>query len=115
MRWTPHERLRQTIPGARRSPPVWREAADREQNKYGIDPRFISSAMEGTAFHQTPRKRWLDISLVGIATALFLWTATRAHWPAISLEWPAVYALLAIGLILLVAAAISLWKLTRFN
>jgi drug/metabolite transporter (DMT)-like permease len=93
----------------------WREAADREQTKYDIDPRFISSAMEGTAFHQSPRKRWPDVLLVGIATAFFLWTATRAHWPAMSLQWPAVYALLAIGLILLTAAAVSLWRMTHFN
>jgi drug/metabolite transporter (DMT)-like permease len=93
----------------------WREAANREQSKYGIDPRFISSAMEGAAFHQAPRKRWLDILLVCLAAAVFLWTATRAHWPAMTLEWPAVYALLAIAVVLLVAASVSLWNLTRFN
>jgi uncharacterized membrane protein len=71
--------------------------------------------MEGAAFRQAPRKRWLDFLLVGIATTIFLWTATRAHWPAMTLEWPVVYALLVIGLILLVGAAVSLWKLTRFN
>jgi hypothetical protein len=32
-----------------------------------------------------------------------------------SLQWPAVYALLAIGLILLTAAAVSLWRMTHFN
>jgi drug/metabolite transporter (DMT)-like permease len=93
----------------------WREAASREQSKYGIDPRFISSAMEGTAFHQSPRKRWLDVLLVGIATALFVWTAAHAHWPAMNLEWTVVDTLLGSGLILLVAAAVSLWKMTRFN
>ena len=93
----------------------WREAAAREQRKYDIDPNFISSAMEGAAFHQSPRKRWLDLLLLGIAAALFLWTAAHAHWPAVTLEWPAVYALLAVGVILLMAAAISLWRLTRFN
>jgi len=93
----------------------WREAANREQSKYGIDPRFISSAMEGAAFHDSPRKRWLDALLVILATAFFVWTASHAHWPAMNLEWPAVYVLLALGVILLAAGAVSLWKLTRFN
>jgi glucose uptake protein GlcU len=93
----------------------WREAANREQNKYGLDPRFIASAMDGTAFHTSPRKRWLDGVLLSVATALFIWTATSAHWLAMNLEWPVVYALLAAGLILLVTAVVSLWRLTRFN
>ena len=93
----------------------WREAANREQTKYRIDPRFISSAMEGATFHQVPRKRWIDGLLVCLAAAVFLWTAARAHWPAMNLEWPAVYALLAIALMLLVAASVTLWNLTRFN
>ncbi len=93
----------------------WREAANREQRKYGIDPRFISSAMEGASFHDSPRKRWLDILLVVAATALLLWTASRARWPAMNLVWPVVSALLAAGLILLAAGTIALWKLTRFN
>lgn len=93
----------------------WRDAANREQTKYGLDPRFIASAMDGTAFHTSPRKRWLDGMLLSVATALFVWTATSAHWPAMNLEWPVVYALLAAGLILLVAAVVSLWRLTRFN
>jgi glucose uptake protein GlcU len=93
----------------------WREAANREQSKYGIDPRFISSAMEGAAFHDSPRKRWLDVLLVILATALFVWTGSHAHWPVMNLEWPVVYVLLALGFILLAAGAVSLWKLTRFN
>jgi glucose uptake protein GlcU len=93
----------------------WRDAANREQNKYGLDPRFITSAMDGTAFHTSPRKRWLDGVLLSVAIALFVWTATSAHWPAMNLEWPVVSALLAAGLILLVAAVVSLWRLTRFN
>jgi hypothetical protein len=71
--------------------------------------------MEGAAFHDSPRKRWLDVLLVILATALFVWTGSHAHWPVMNLEWPVVYVLLALGFILLAAGAVSLWKLTRFN
>jgi glucose uptake protein GlcU len=93
----------------------WREAANREQSKYGIDPRFVWSAMDGSAFHASPRKRWLDGVLVSVAAALFLWTGISAHWPSMNLEWRVAGVLLAAGLILLVAAVTSLWRLTRFN
>jgi glucose uptake protein GlcU len=95
---------------------MWREAAAREQSKYGIDPRFVSTAMEGTTvLHTSSRKRWLDGLLVSLATVLFVRTAISAHWPAMSLDWPVVYLLLSACLVLLVTTAVALWRLTGFN
>jgi glucose uptake protein GlcU len=93
----------------------WKEAADRERQKYGIDERFITSSMQGTSFNVSVPKKWLDALLVLIATAAFVWTGSVARWPAMNLEWPVVYALLAVALVLLVTTVVWLWRLTRFN
>jgi len=93
----------------------WREAADRERRKYRIDERFITSSMQGTSSNVSAPKKWLDVLLVLIATAAFVWTGSVARWPAMNLAWPVVYALLAVALVLLVTTVVSLWRLTRFN
>jgi glucose uptake protein GlcU len=93
----------------------WREAAEREQRRYGIDAQFVSSAMEGRASQTAPVRRWWDGLLVFVATAVFVWAASVSRLPAIALNWQAVCGLIAAGLALLVGAAVSLWKLTKFN
>jgi drug/metabolite transporter (DMT)-like permease len=93
----------------------WRQAADREQRRYGIDPQFVLSAMEGKPSQKTSSKRWLDVLLIILATAAFVWTASISRWPSITLNWPAVYVLIALGLVLLATTAVALWKLTKFN
>ena len=93
----------------------WREAAHREQRRYGIDAQFVSSAMEGRASQTTSSRRWWDGLLVVVATAVFVWTAGLARLPAIALNWQVVCGLVTVGLALLAAATLFLWKLTRFN
>jgi glucose uptake protein GlcU len=93
----------------------WREAAEREQKRYGIDAEFVSSAMEGKAAHNIVSKRWLDVALVILATAAFVWTGVESRWPSMTLNWLAVDMLLGVGVVLMVKTAVSLWKLTRFN
>jgi len=93
----------------------WREAADREQRRYGIDAQFVSSAMEGRPLPTASARRWWDGLLVLAATAIFVWRASVSSLPSITLNWQAVFGLIGLGLALLLAATISLWKLTRFN
>lgn len=93
----------------------WREAADREQKRYGIDAQVVSSGMEGRATHEPQTRRWFDWVLIVVATTIFAWTGSLAHWPAIDLNWTMVIILIAAGLTLLTSAVLSLWKVTRFN
>jgi drug/metabolite transporter (DMT)-like permease len=93
----------------------WREAADREQSRYGIDAQHVALAMEGKPSQNPSPRRWWDGMLVLVATAAFVWTGSIAHWPSIPLNWPAVYALIVVGLALLATAAVALWKVTRFT
>ncbi len=93
----------------------WREAADREHKRYGLDAQFVSSAMEGRAAGLPSARRWLDWLLVALATGAFVWTGVVSRWPSMSLNWPAVYVLIAVALALVAIATVSLWRLTRFN
>src|SRR3989442_12092891 len=51
----------------------WREAAEREGSRYGIDPQYVRAALAGQSSSTSPSRRtWLDWLLVGIATATFI-------------------------------------------
>jgi glucose uptake protein GlcU len=93
----------------------WRESAEREQARYSIDPQFVSSAFEGRSAEPPKTRKWLDWVLVAITTAVFLLSAIAARWPSMSLNWPAMYVLIAAGLALFLATIVALWKGTRFN
>jgi drug/metabolite transporter (DMT)-like permease len=93
----------------------WVEAAEREHRRYGIKLEFVRSGLEGRANTPPQRRTWLDWTLVAAATAAFVWTGTRAHWPSIALQGTAAVVLLALCLVLLAACVIALWKVTRFN
>ena len=93
----------------------WVEAAEREHRRYGIDLEFVRSGLEGRSRTPPQRRTWLDWLLVAMASAVFLVTGLRAHWPAIALNTTAALVLLALCLALLVACAAGLWKVTRFN
>src|SRR5207248_2569948 len=93
----------------------WREAAQRESSRYGIDARFISSALEGKSATPQQARRWFDWLLLGLATAVFAATGFIARWPAMTLHWTPAYMLITVGVIVFAAATISLWKVTKFN
>jgi glucose uptake protein GlcU len=93
----------------------WRQAAERERVRYGIDADFVASSLQGKAAMPRASKRWFDWLLVLVATAVFAWTGSVAQWPALDLNWLAIHLLVAVALLLLAATAISLWKITKFN
>src|SRR5262249_44559788 len=86
----------------------WRDAAEREQRRYGIDAQFVSSALDGRALQTASARRWWDGLLVLAATAIFVWSASVSSLPSITLNWQAVCGLIGLGLVLLLAATISL-------
>ena len=93
----------------------WRQAAGREQSRYGIDADHVSSSLQGKSAIPRKAKTWLDWLLVILATAAFVWTGSVAERPPLMLNWPAVYVLISVALVLLVITAISLWRTTKFN
>src|ERR1700736_5339860 len=87
----------------------WCQAAGREQRRYRIDAKFVSSGLEGRSADRPPSRKWFDWILIGIATTVFVWTGMVARWPSMDVNWPVVVALMAAGLTLFASAAFALW------
>jgi drug/metabolite transporter (DMT)-like permease len=107
----------------------WKQAADREGQRYKVDANYVQAALSGhdpihdasnasNSSAQPTRqssRTWLDYLLVITATTIFITLAVLARAPDLALNWPALLALAAAMLILLLACAVALWKITRFN
>ena len=94
----------------------WREAAEREGSRYGIDPQYVRAALAGQSSSTSPSRRtWLDWLLVGIATATFIGFGIVARVPQLTLHWGWVAGVAAAMLALLLGTGWLLWRTTRFN
>lgn len=94
----------------------WRDAADRESQRYNVDDEYVRAGMEGEHFgsHANPRSTSDWLLILG-TTGLFIWLGSLASVPHIdiSLSW-------AIGLVtamlgLLTAGGVALWRVTHFR
>jgi drug/metabolite transporter (DMT)-like permease len=97
----------------------WRKAAQREVVRYGVEESYLRAGLEGREAESgsgTKRGRsWLDWILVFGATGIFLWLASAAHAPQIATNWTAAGALCAAMVVFLVASAIALQRVTKFQ
>jgi len=97
----------------------WKEAAQREGRRYGVAADYVEARMDGrqAAGESAPSRSILDWLLVAAATGIFIFFATMARVPQMSIHWgrgPA--ALLTAALLaLLVLCGVALWRTTRFN
>src|SRR5271163_2646896 len=100
----------------------WKQAADREGQRYKVDAGYVQAALSGNDAGSAPDelqarsgRTWLDYLLVMAATAIFISLAVLARAPNLALNWPALAALVIALLILLFACGLALWRVTRFN
>jgi glucose uptake protein GlcU len=94
----------------------WQDAATREGTRYGIDPAYVRAALAGeTGVTTSGRRSWLDWTLVGGATAVFIGFGAIARVPSLTLNWGWVVALTVALVALLVGTGVLLWRTTRFN
>jgi len=93
----------------------WQEAAEREGSRYGIDPAYVRAALAGETGATTGRRSWLDWTLVGGATAVFIGFGAITRVPSLSVSWGWVVVLVAALAVLLVGTGLLLWRTTRFN
>jgi hypothetical protein len=94
----------------------WQKAAEREEQRYGLDSNYVRAGMEGRESRAAGKGRTiLDWVLVGSVTALFVALAVMAGIPRVGcdLKWAAVIS--AGMLALLIGSGIALWRRTRFN
>lgn len=94
----------------------WQEAAQRESQRYGINPAYVRARMDGKEMNATGyRRNWVDWLLVGGATAIFIGFVSVAEVPQMALQWNWVVGLTVVMLILLIGCGLALWRTTRFS
>ena len=96
----------------------WQEAAARESERYGIDRNYVEAGLSGREINAAEgrvRRRWLDWTLISIATAMFVVLASVAHIPELDFNRTAAIVLCAALLLALFIGGTALWKTTRFS
>ncbi len=95
----------------------WKEAAQREVQRYGTAADYVEARMEGraTAGETRPPRSALDWFLVAATTAIFAVFAAMAGVPQMSFHWGAAALLAAALLLLLFICGLTLWRTTRFH
>jgi len=93
----------------------WKDVAERESQRYGIEDAYVRAGMEGRACESGPTRRSiLDWLLILGTTALFGALAFMARLPHLNISMGWAVALAFAMLCLLVTCGIALWRTTRF-
>jgi hypothetical protein len=101
----------------RREQSRWKEAAQREGRRYGVAADYVEARMDGRRAAdevRLSRNVW-DWLLVAVATGTFVFFASMARVPQMSLHWGAVLLLSAASIVLLLVCGVALWRTTRFQ
>ncbi len=95
----------------------WKEAAQRESQRYDLALEFVEARMEGMAVEGEirPARSGLDWVLVGGATCIFVGVGMLARAPNVSFRWQPAAVLIAATLALLLVCGAGLWRTTGFN
>jgi drug/metabolite transporter (DMT)-like permease len=94
----------------------WKEAAQRESDRYNIEPAYVAARMEGKETNAKNHTRTLiDWLLIGGATLTFAAFGLMASIPGMEIHWGWLAALTSAMLLVLVAGGVALWRITRFN
>jgi hypothetical protein len=100
-----------TAPGAeyRR----WQEAAQREAERYGVEPESVGARLAGYDTDVPRRRSPWDWLIVGAATAVFIGFALDAQAPELQIHrgWTLGLTLAMLGL--LGGCGVALWRTTR--
>jgi drug/metabolite transporter (DMT)-like permease len=94
----------------------WRDAAQREGQRYGVEDGYVRAGMEGREFEGGGKRRTLiDCILIAATTAVFIVLAAVARVPRMDMHLTWAAALAAAMLVLLVSCGITLWRTTGFR
>jgi drug/metabolite transporter (DMT)-like permease len=94
----------------------WRDAAQREGERYGVEREYVRAGMEGRDFGSAPVSRSLiDWLLILGTTLLFVILASMARLPQIDFSGAWATALTVAMLALVATCSIALWRTTRFG
>jgi drug/metabolite transporter (DMT)-like permease len=92
----------------------WKDAAQRESQRYNVDEDYVFSRMAGHTNSPTKRS-WFDWLLAGVSTVVIIAFALMAEIPKAEPHWGAMAALLVAMFVLLAISGVALWRATKFN
>jgi len=95
----------------------WKEAAQRESQRYNIAADYVEARMQGTGVEgeAEPSRSVFDWLLVAGATSIFVTCGIMARAPAMAFRWAPALLLTAAMLVLLLVCGLALWRTTRFR
>src|SRR6266478_1460141 len=95
----------------------WKEAAQRESQRYNISADYVEARMQGTEIEgeARPARSLFDWLLVAGATGIFVICAAMARSPAMAFHWRPALLLIAVMLVLLLVCGLAMWRTTRFH
>jgi drug/metabolite transporter (DMT)-like permease len=95
----------------------WKEAAQRESDRYGVSADFVAARFEGrqAAGEIVPRRRAVDWLLVTVATAILVGFGLISRVPQFSFRRGPALALTIVSLLLLYLCGRKLWRTTGFR
>jgi len=95
----------------------WREAAQRESDRYGVSADYVEARFEGRQAESEarPRRGALDWLIVAVATGILAAFAAIARVPTLSFHWGPALLLGVALLVLLFICGTALWRTTRFH
>ena len=94
----------------------WRKAAQREMDRYGIDPAYVTLRMEGREPGPgRARRGWIDWVLIGAALLIFGALGAMARAPRMEIQMAWLAALSLAMLIVLIAGGLALRRVTGFS
>ncbi len=94
----------------------WREAAQREIERYGISPEYVVTRMEGREpeLNET-RRTWVDWLLIGASVLIFAVLGAMARVPKMEMQIGWLVALSTAMLLVLIVGGVVLWRVTKFT
>jgi drug/metabolite transporter (DMT)-like permease len=94
----------------------WRDAAQRESQRYGVEDGYVRAGLEGREFEAGGKRRTvIDGILIAATSAVFIALAAVARVPRMDMHLTWAAALVAAMLVLLVGCGISLGRTTGFR
>lgn len=95
----------------------WKDAMNREVNRYGLDRERVETVLKGDdpLARQKPKRRGWELVLPVVALVLLVWLGSLAQVPKIELSLPWMFGLLAVTFCTLFVSGFMLWKRTRFS
>jgi drug/metabolite transporter (DMT)-like permease len=95
----------------------WKEAAQRESDRYGVAEEFVAARFEGrqTIGETAPRRSAIDWLLVAVATAILIGFGLITRVPQFSFRWGPALVLTIASLSLLYICGRKLWRTTGFR